>query len=833
VIFRKKVLLIITILLSNLQLSAQESISFVQFLQELESKFDCKFSFKDSEVIGNYLPSFIGDNLDDALRYIDYNSLFNTTKIEGNIIAISLKENLIPICGYLNTQNNTSPFQGVVVRSDYQQTTTDIGGYFELLAKDPTDKITIQYTGYNTLIYPASLFTASPCIPIFMTQKIELLTTVNLQNYLAKGIYKDLDGALNVDYREFDILPGLIEPDVLLTLQALPGIQSVNETVSYINIRGGTNDQNLILWDGIKMYQSGHFFGLISAFHPQLTNKVTLIKNGTSASIGDGVSGVISMKSADDINTKFKGGAGINLLSTDAFVDVPLGSIGSIQVAGRKSMNDLFNTPTYNAYFEKAFQNTEVTTINDSFTTSDDTFQFYDTSIRALFQPTEKDRFRINIMLLGNSLEFLEQAVQDDGPQSLRSDLFQNTISGGLHYERRWGTNFTTEVQSYGTAYLLESTNYDILNNQRLLQKNKIEETGVIVKSNLQLSNNWWGSMGYQLNVTGITNFDQINNPFFERLDKQVIHTNSLFAETKFRPFANTQLNMGLRVNHVGKFNKWLYEPRLGFNHRFWNYFTFEVLAELKSQTTSQVIDFQTDFLGVENRRWILSKPDEIPILRSRQLSAGLTVNRKGWLLSVEPYLKEVDGITTQSQGFQNQFEEERTHGSYEVLGIDFLVNKRFRSLNTWMGYSYAKNNYSFPALSTSEFPNNLDIRHTLSFGADYGWKKLNLAAGINYHSGKPTTLLVPGEEVIDGELNFDAPNGANIDDYLRVDISATYRFHWDSSEWIVGASIWNLLNKANVNNHFFNLDDEGNFMEIDNKGLKFTPNISLRVLFQ
>lgn len=60
---------------------------------------------------------------------------------------------------------------------------------------------------------------------------------------------------------EFGILPGLIEPDILQTVQALPGIKSIDETVSDINVRGGTNDQNLILWNGIKMYQSGHFLG--------------------------------------------------------------------------------------------------------------------------------------------------------------------------------------------------------------------------------------------------------------------------------------------------------------------------------------------------------------------------------------------------------------------------------------------------------------------------------------------------------------------------------------------------------------------------------------------
>ena len=84
-------------------------------------------------------------------------------------------------------------------------------------------------------------------------------------------------------------------PDILQKIQAIPGISSINESISNINIRGGSNDQNLLLWDGIKMYHSGHFFGLISAFNPYLTDKVTLTKNGTSSQYNDGVSGTITI----------------------------------------------------------------------------------------------------------------------------------------------------------------------------------------------------------------------------------------------------------------------------------------------------------------------------------------------------------------------------------------------------------------------------------------------------------------------------------------------------------------------------------------------------------
>ncbi|MBE7326221.1 Plug domain-containing protein, partial [Nocardioides sp. Y6] len=78
-----------------------------------------------------------------------------------------------------------------------------------------------------------------------------------------------------------------------------------NESIANINVRGGTNDQNLILWDGIKMYHSGHFFGLISAYNPNLTEKVYVTKNGTSSQYSDGVSSTIDMRTKNELNRKF------------------------------------------------------------------------------------------------------------------------------------------------------------------------------------------------------------------------------------------------------------------------------------------------------------------------------------------------------------------------------------------------------------------------------------------------------------------------------------------------------------------------------------------------
>lgn len=811
---------------------AQEKTPLREYLETVEANFPYNFSFKDADLVSHYIEEPSLTSIDEILLFLKENTLFNYTALQGQTIAVQKKIGLMDICGLVRGIGYLS-ISNAIITTPYQQITTAEDGSFTGQTANGNDTILVEIMGLGSNTYTASEFAEKPCKEILYLPKIEYLSTVTISNYFAKGISKNDNGSLTVNYSDFDILPGLVEPDVLLTIQALPGIQSVNETVSFINIRGGTNDQNLILWDGIKMYQSGHFFGLISAFNPFLTQEVTVFKNGTPANYGDGVSGVISMEGGD-IDSNLTVGGGINLISADVFANIPIADVGSFQVSARRSINNIVETPTYNAYFDKAFQNSELNSgIGNMLPGTDDDFNFFDLSLRSVLQLSEKDFLRANLLILANDFKFLENAEIDNRFQSLQSDLVQNNISGGLYYKRQWNSEFSTEVQLYGTNYELQAVNSDIINNQALRQENDVLESGFKINGNLPLTAKLFASFGYQLNETGITNFEQINNPFFEISDKQVLLTNSVFAETYYNPFPSTTLNVGLRVNHIDKFNEVLWEPRLSFNYRFLEYFTFEVLGEVKSQTTSQIIDVQNDFLGVEKRRWVLSKPGEIPILKGQQLSAGLSVNRKGWLASAEAYLKKVDGITSQSQGFLNQFQNEKTHGSYTTKGIDFLVNKRFRKVNTWLSYSYAKNDYQFNAFVPSNFHNNIDIRHTVTSGMTYSLKGFNISGGVNWHSGKPTTSLIAGNPLVDGNLNFDSPNALNIKDYIRFDISGTYDFTiGKKTKAFVGASIWNLLNTNNVVNHFFRINEVDNVEEVDEFALGFTPNLSFRLTF-
>lgn len=820
----------------NLTLNAQiqqKRIPLIEVLETLEKHYNYRFNYLFETVDGILVtqpPKNI--SFQEAITSLEKQTNLKFS-IVNSFVTITAKE-MSFICGYIKDFKTNKPLFSATIQSKNSSVISNQEGYFQLEVKNENEAIVIRHLGYKHLKLLSTSFKKEICTNIYLETGIIQLQQVVLSNYLVKGINKLSDGSFEIDVSEFEILPGLIEPDVLQTVQSLPGIQSVNETVSNINIRAGSHDENLLLWDGIKMYQSGHFFGLISIFNPRMTSKVSLIKNGTSAHFTNGVSGTINMQTDDEIASKFRGSAGLNFLNLDAYVDIPIGNKSSLQISSRKGLSDFFKTPTYNSYFKRIKQNSELDVKNSNVTNSNVDFDFYDTSLRWLYNIDDKSQLRINFLLVNNELLFNENANLNGTNEARVSNLVQNSIGSGLFYKRIWNNKFQSSVQIYETDYKLKAINADILKNQRALQENKVSETGIKINTLLKITDRLSFLNGYQFTETKVTNFDDVDNPIYSLYVAEVLRTHGLYSQIEIlSQNKKTNIKAGVRANYLVKFNKYILEPRLSFNQKINQFFNLEVLGELKHQATSQVINLQNDFLGVEKRRWQLSNNSTIPVIESKQISFGLQFNNHDWLVDAVSYFKEVEGITSQSQGFQNQYLLERTSGSYEVFGLDLLIRKQFLNFNTWFSYSYMNSNYLFKTLQDTKFPNNFDITNAVTFGTSYSLKNLKVSIGFNWHTGKPTTKPTLGNEISSSKINYEPSNSRRLDDYFRIDLSSTYQFNFSkTTKAELGFSAWNLFNQNNIIDNYYTLNDNDELEKSSKYSLDFTPNISFRVFF-
>lgn len=835
----KNILLLFCLLAAAL-VHGQDQIEkpLLEVLELIEQRYNARFSYLDEDVKGISV-SVPREELRfrESILFLKQRTPLDYTFINDNQIAISAQKSLESFCG-LVTDINKVPIPGAKVSTAQFTVETDAFGFFSIPFKSAEGIISISSGGYQSVQQTVNTPTVYPCPIITLTRQIVNLGEVVITDYITKGIYRDRDGSIEIDFTEVGLLPGVIESDVLLAIQALPGIQSVNERVSDLNIRGGSQDQNLILWDGIKMYQSGHFFGLISSINPNITEKVRLYKNGTPAGYSDGVSGTIVMQSQQTLTQEVKAQLDVNLINSGGFIDVPLGKKSSVQISARTSFSDLLETLTYKEYFNRVFQDTEVIRdgANTTTETDEELFSFFDTSVRWLYQPTERDRIQINGLIVNNEISFRETAFIDGIRERQRSSATQDNLAAGISYERDWNETFSTLAQVYLTNYTLEGTNFDLVNSLRLIQTNDVLENAVRLEGSYEANDFIRISGGYQFIETGITNIQDLNNPLFRQSIKEVVRAHAVYGSTAYKsPNGRSSFNAGLRGQYYDKLDVFRLEPRLNYSYLIARGLTLDAAGEMKSQATSQTVDFQSDFLGIESRRWVLANNRSVPLITSVQASGGLTYDNRKWLISGEGYFKRVEGITVQSQGFQNQLQFVQGIGNYETMGIDLLVHKRWEHFNFRTGYTYAVNNYSFDNLPNnikSDYHNNVDVRHIVKTAFSYTGDHLQLALGVNWHTGKPTTTLVAGNEVQNNGLNYNSPNDSNLTEYIRFDISGKYDFSLGKNTvGELGLSIWNLLNNDNVVNQYFLLsEDTPNTLR--ERALRFTPNLSFKIRY-
>ena len=171
------------------------------------------------------------------------------------------------------------------------------------------------------------------------------------------------------------------------------------------------------------------------------------------------------------------------------------------------------------------------------------------------------------------------------------------------------------------------------------------------------------------------------------------------------------------------------------------------------------------------------------------------------------------------------------------MQGLEFLINKRGDNYSTWLSYTYNQNDYTFESIVPQTFPNNLDVRHTVTLASTYEIKNLELGIGINYRTGRPFTQ--PQEDdpinntVFPTQINFEDPNSRRLPEYFRADASATYSFRLSRTiKAEGGVSLLNLTNRKNILNRFFRVTEENEIESVENISLGLTPNISFRVFF-
>ena len=818
------------------------AVKLADYLLELEQVYDVKFSYRPEDIEGQNLSlnqqiEGLGAHLD----YIQSETGLWAQQIDRRYISLSRTSVSRSVyCGQVLDGVSHLPMLGAsiqVIGTAYG-TMTDENGKFFIDHTMLTGDLRISHIGQKSMIVSADEIKNSYC-PIFYSQSDPTtLETVSIGRFLTTGIVQRGQGNYLINTKGFGLLPGQTQNDALWFAQALPGIQSANETVSTLNIRGGANDENNISWEGIRMYQYGHFFGLISAFNPFLSTKLEVYKVNAPGEFRNFVSGTMNISSSDAPPETSRYSFSINLLDTQFAAEIKANDKLGIKLAGRTSYNRWLPTPLYDSYFGRMFQDTEITNnqSNSAYDQVDfkELFYFLDIGGKINYRLSDKTKVKLAFMAIENHFEFTEA----QGPLEKVNKLEQKSSVMGLFADHRWSKYQKTSAKISINQYSLDALNQEFFSSQTLKQDNEVLDLDSFVRHEINLKNTQFAAT-YNFNEIGITNRQEVNTPLFFSSQTKVLRSHMLHLHWKYRPSDKPiSFSVATRVSHYPKWSQTLVEPLLLSRYKLSDAQSLSLSYEQQHQAISQRVDLQSDFLGIEKRRWALADGNTKPVRQGSQWNLGWQYQNMDFGLNASLFYKNVSNLSAESQLFQNQFQFERALGGYQITGLEFSGQKNMGPLDLWMSYTWGQNNYSFEDFSPSEFPNNIDITHQIKWALNAEVKRVKLSLGGQWHSGLPYTDTSGTLEI--NELGayipqYEDPNERRLLPYFRMDFAAEYSW-WtqNTTEYRINLGLLNITDQENILGRRFrgelNASGSPEISTINTNSLGFAPNIAFMI---
>lgn len=240
---------------------SQEKTTLKIALNKLSDKHSVNFSYNDNEVtkidsVAYYNFTLLKEELNSLSKQTQYN--FEKIDVKNYILTNTIVHKK-KICGTVINSKTNKPINNIKVFYKNKVVETNKQGYFELESVFLQDDFVLIEDLYFQKRKISVQEFKNNCFTISLEDDIQHLSEIVITDYLTRGFNKTTDGAVDLDTEKLGSLPGVIEPDVLQSIQLIPGVQSLGETVSGIHIRGSTPDQNLVLFDGMKMYHFSHF----------------------------------------------------------------------------------------------------------------------------------------------------------------------------------------------------------------------------------------------------------------------------------------------------------------------------------------------------------------------------------------------------------------------------------------------------------------------------------------------------------------------------------------------------------------------------------------------
>lgn len=779
-------------------------------------------------------------------------------------VAICAQAQLQQVSGRITDQATGEPLPAVTVSvvGSRLSSSSNVDGHFMLSSQFPAT-LTLRFSciGYQSFdhhIQPGGLLHN---LHIQLTANNSQLDSVVVSTVSPERFkLNQQTGMIRMDPRLIATLPSLGEKDIFRAFQLMPGVSAGNEQSAGLYVRGGTPDQNLVLFDGFTVYNVDHLFGFFSAFNANAIKDVQLFKGGFDAKYGGRLSALMDITGKEGNKNEFNAGIDMGFLSVNGFIETPLGKKMSVLVAYRRS----FETSFYDKLKDQATidneRNTRTQGIGERFRgQSDLKSHFDDLNVKLTYRTASKDVFSWSVYHGKDDMDNSTKAGGGSRLTNRLSSFFANTTDvaswgntgTSLKWSKQWNAKLYSNTLVSYSNYFSERTNTlrssitDSLGTERKFQSGAIEDNQLYDYS---ARTDWtWAitqlhqlGFGVQYNYQDIA-YDYSRNDTLRLINRQAEgHTTSLYLEDAWNLLDHRlRLVPGIRYTAFSPTGKWYFEPRLRGDYQVNDQVKLKGTAGQYYQFAKRVI--REDLLNGSRDFWLLADDDRIPVSVSQQYSAGISWENNQFLVDMEAYVKNMEGLSEYTLRFQpmggtGDYADFFYEGTGKAKGIDFLLQKKKGKYNGWIGYTLAEVTNDYVVYGPNQFYASNDIRNEFKMVHNYRLGRFDLSLSWMYMTGKPYTAPTGGYQVtlLDGTkqtyLNVSAKNALRLPDYHRLDAAVTFNFGRPRKfNGALGLSFFNLYNQTNTWYKKFDII-ENEIVETDVNYLGFTPNLSLSI---
>lgn len=720
----------------------------------------------------------------------------------------------------------------IIVNDSLYSTTSNQAGKFSLSLAPGQYLLSLSFLGYREKIVDLSIY-ADGAATIELEKISTELDDVIVQAERTQDLTRSQIGKIVISLKDIKRAPSFLgEVDLVKQVQSLPGVTTVGEAASGYNVRGGSVDQNLILYDGIPVFNSSHVFGFLTAFNPEAVENVSFYKGGIPSEYGGRISSVMDIQSKDGDMEKWNYNLGLGMITSNAMINGPIKENKTAIAASVRS--------TYSNWLVHSIR-------TDYADLSESKVFFYDAALKLTH--IYSDKVKLSVTSYGS-----QDSFSLVGDTTYRWHNYQ--LSAKLDYQlsQKLGAEFVLGASSYG---------YDVVNEDYLSASELSYSINTTVakadfhyeegKHNLGFG---WQLSHYLFQPGKLRPNSDVSSAAHVTMDRQYSIENAFYIHDELKVNEKLTIESGLRIPMFFSFG-----PASVFKY-----------AEGEVKQTSNVIDtleykggsLIKSYFGLEPRlslNWLMAPEASLKLgynrmfqylhlvtnttavtpvdiwqpsgyyfkpQRADQISAGYFQNfkNKAFGFSTEVFYKRINNLIDFKEGakliLNSHLETELLQGKGISYGFEYSFFKNEGRLTGSVNYTYSRAFRQIAGATQSEsinrgkrYPASFDQPHIINLSWKYNISKRHFFTGnFTFHSGRPVTIPLSVFAYEEGSITyFSGRNQYRIPDYHRLDLALVIEGNHNTKRKAKGTwvfSVYNVYSRENPYTMFFKNSNRG-----------------------